>query len=287
MRIMLRFSACYCHFSDKFSTILCGSPSQHLPFIGTNVDQTQLELQLKVWKELAISKQLLMRTAADALGLDPNCTQDDLKIALDGALQKLKDADASVVTAKHQAQLAINETEKKLGASLRAQAAAEAETASMRVTQEKAAPQLAAERAVNAKEIQQLKNLVAEKEKSLKAINTALADTPDNVVKKMKVLKKEKQDEADARRQVEVSLNALRKEKQELDKQLTELLDNATKLSGQHNDVHALATKLQEQLKPLITDGAEVPALPELDSKLLEAIEQTKAKPKNFLASVA
>jgi len=251
------------------------------------VDQSQLELQLKVWKELAINKQMLMRTAAEALGLDANCNQDELKSALDAALQKLKDADASVVAAKHQAQLSINEMEKKLLAGQRAQHLAEIETATIRAAQEKAAPQLAAERATAAKEIQQLKNLVADKDRALKAINTALADTPDNVVKKMKSLKKEKQDEADARRQLEISFGTLRKEKQEQDKELSELHENATKLGTVYSELHGFVTKLHEQLKPLVADASEVPTLPELDSKLLESIEQTKTKPKNYLASVA
>ena len=251
------------------------------------MDQAQFELQLKVWKELAISKQMLMRSAAEALGLDANCTQDELKAALDAALQKVKDADAGVIAAKHQAQQAINDMEKKLLASQRAQHLAEIETANIRTAQEKAAPQLATERAANAKEIQQLKNMVAEKEKALKAINTALADTPDNVVKKMKALKKEKQDEADARRQLEISFGTLRKDKQEQDKELSELHDNATKLGTMYSELHALTTKLHEQLKPLLKDDETLPALPELDSKLLETIEQTKTKPKNYLASVA
>jgi len=251
------------------------------------VDQAQFELQLKVWKELAISKQMLMRTAAEALGLDANCSQEELKSALDAFLQRLKDADASVVAAKNQAQQSINEMEKKFLASQRAQTVAENEMAAMRAAQEKAAPQLAAERAANAKEIQQLKSLAAEKDKLLKSINTALADTPDNVVKKMKALKKEKQDEADARRQLEISFGTLRKEKQDQDKELSELHDNATKLGTTYRELHEVASKLQEQLKPLVKEGAEVPTVPELDSKLLEAIEQTKTKPKNYLASVA
>jgi colicin import membrane protein len=267
--------------------ILPGSLPFQLSRIGIRVDQTQFELQLKVWKELAISKQMLMRTAAETLGLDANCSQEELKAALDACLQKLKDADGSIVAAKNQAQQSINEMEKKLLASQRAQSVAETETLNMRAAQEKAAPQLAAERATNAKEIQQLKNLVAEKDKLLKSINTALADTPDNVVKKMKALKKEKQDEADARRQLEISFGTLRKEKQDQDKELSELHTNATKLGTQYTELHVLATKLHEQLKPLVSDESQIPVVPELDSKLLESIEQTKTKPKNYLASVA
>ena len=50
------------------------------------MDQAQLELQLKVWKDLAISKQVLMRTAAIALKLDPDCSQDVLKEALESTV---------------------------------------------------------------------------------------------------------------------------------------------------------------------------------------------------------
>jgi len=102
----------------------------------------------------------------------------------------------------------------------------------------------------------------------------------------MKALKKEKQDEADARRQLEISFGTLRKEKQDQDKELSELHTNATKLSTQYTELHAVATKLHEQLTTPTAD-ATIPTLPELDSKLLEAIEQTKTKPKNYLASVA
>jgi colicin import membrane protein len=245
------------------------------------VEQAQLELQLKVWKELAISKQLLMRSAADALNLDPNCTPDELRQALDRAIKRAADADTVAAAAQHQARQAIIEMERKLNASLQAQLVAEAETATMRTAQEKAAPQLAAERAASAKEIQQLKNLAAEKDKAIKAINTALADTPDNVIKKMKSLKKEKQDEADARRQLEISFGTLRKEKQDQDKQLTELRDNTTKLVGQYRDLHAATAKLHEQLKPLVTDEKDLPVLPELDSKLLESIEPAGDKEKD------
>lgn len=239
-----------------------------------NVDQTQLDLQLKVWKELALSKQMLMRTAAEALDLDPNCDQDQLKAALDRAIQRAKDAEASVVAAKQQAQQTIAEMDKRLSAALRMQATAEATAAEIVAKQERVAPQMAAERAAVAKEIQQLKAQVADKDKALKAINTALADTPDNVVKKLKTLKKEKQDESDLRKQIETSFNAVRKEKQDQDKELTELKelkDNALKLVPQHRELYELAGKLHAQLKPLVKEE-ELTALTDLDTKLLEAI---------------
>lgn len=244
------------------------------------MEQAQFELQLKVWKELAISNQMLIRGAAEALKLDPNCSQDELKKALDSTLKKIAEADANVAKAQDEVRRANVEAEKKITAALQAQTAAEAAMAKMTAAHERAAPQLAAERAGYAKEIAQLKERLAEKEKSLKAINTALADTPENVLKKMKSLKKEKQDEADARREVENSLNALRKEKQQQDKQFGELRDNVAKLVTQHKELHATGVKLHEELKKSAADAAAVPAVAELDAKLLESLEQTESKPK-------
>ena len=52
-----------------------------------------VEVQLQVWKDLAISKQILMGAATDALGLDSECSTDELKSALDQAIQRAKDAE--------------------------------------------------------------------------------------------------------------------------------------------------------------------------------------------------
>jgi colicin import membrane protein len=238
------------------------------------VEQAQLELQLKVWKELAISKQVLMRSATDALKLDPNCTQDELKEALDAALKKVAAADSSVVTAQEQARQAIAAMEKKLATSVQAQTATEAANTELIAAQENAARQMATERANFVKEMQSLKERLAEREKALKAINTALADTPENVIKKMKLFKKEKQEEADARRLVEAQVAGLRKDK----KQVAEFVDKTAKLATQYRELHTLGTQLHEQLKPLVEDAAKIPALTELDSKLLEELEQAGPK---------
>jgi len=234
----------------------------------------QFELQLKVWKELAISKQVMMRTAAEALKLDPECTPDELKQALDAALKKIAEAETSVVAAKSEAKLTISAMERKLAMSMSAQGIAEATAADLTAKQEKMTQEMAIERTGIAKELQQLKERVTEKDRAIKAINTALADTPENVLKKMKMLKKEKQDEADALKRVETSLAALRKEKRDEDQQLKEAQENGEKLVTQCRNLHALCTSLLEQLKPLVKDTKKLPTLPELDTKLLEAVEK-------------
>ncbi len=243
------------------------------------MEQADLELQLKVWKELAISKQVLMRSAAEALKLNPDCTQEELKAALEGVTAKIAQAEATVVETEKKARLSIGVMEQKLAASVQTLAATESSLSELRATHENATKSMAIERASVAQEIQKLKDRVAERDKSLKAINTALADTPENVLKKMNVLKKQKQEEADARRQVETALATLRKEKQVQDKQLSGLTENSAKLVKQYKDLHALTATLHEQLKPLVAESAKVPELPELDTALVASIESPDAKP--------
>jgi colicin import membrane protein len=240
------------------------------------VDQAQFELQLKIWKELAISKQMLVRVVTEALKLDPNAKAEELRQSFDVALKKVAQADIEVAQAKEQAKTAIAEVEKKLAVTLQAQAAAEAKVAELTAALEKATTQIATERATSAGELQKVKSQLIEKEKALKSINTALADTPENVVKRLKALKKEKQDEADARRQVEFSFTTLRAEKQKQDQRLTEV----GKLITQYRELHELTVKVRDQLKPLVAEEKDVPAVPELDTKLIETIEQGPSKVK-------
>jgi colicin import membrane protein len=244
------------------------------------VSQAQHDLQLKVWKELAISKQILMRAATDALKLDPECTQEELKEALEGALKKVAKADTDLFNAREEAKVAISTLEKKLAASEHALAAAQKAATEARAAHEGAVQQIATERTIAAKELQKVRDRLAEREKSLKAINTALADTPENVLKKMNALKKQKQEEADARRQIESALNALRAEKRQQDQKSADVLRNGATLVTRYRDLHALSLKLHEQLEPLVEDAKSLPGIPDLDTKLLEEIEQPGSESK-------
>ena len=53
----------------------------------------------------------------------------------------------------------------------------------------------------------------------------------------------------------------LRKEKQQTDEQLTKANDKNAKLVTAYTETHQLASKLHEQLKPLVTDEKELPTL--------------------------
>jgi len=237
------------------------------------VSQAQQDIQLKVWRDLAISKQILMRAATDALKLDPECTQDELKEALEAALEKVARADAELVKAKNEATAAITGLEKKLAESEQARAIAQKAATDAQAAYDGAVQQMANQRAAAATDLQKAKDRLAEREISLKAITTALADTPANVLKKMKALKKQKQEESDARRQVASALNTLRTEKRQQDQRLADALRNGATLVSRYRDLHALVLKLHEQLQPLVEDATSLPAIPELDADLLAAIK--------------
>jgi chromosome segregation ATPase len=241
------------------------------------VNQPELELQLKVWKELAISKQMLMRAATDALKLDPNCSTDELKQALEAVIKKTAKAEADLAQSQAEARQAALAAEKKIATTERELAAAQATIAELQKTQDAATKQMAIDRTAAAKDQQKLKERLDEKEKALKAINTALADTPENVLKKMNQLKKQRQDEADARRQVETAHNSLRADKQKQEQKTAEVQKSSGKLATQFRDLHALASKLHEQLKAEAKDAKGLPKVPELDTKLLDEVEQLAA----------
>jgi chromosome segregation ATPase len=238
------------------------------------VSQTQQDTQLKVWKDLAISKQILMRAATDALKLDPACTQEELKDALEAALKKVAKADSELVTARKEATVAITALEKKLAESEQDRAIAQKAAAEARAASDGAVQQMANQRAAAATALQQVKDRLTEREMSLKAITAALADTPANVLKKMNALKKQKREDADALRQVESVLNTLRTEKRQQDQRLADALRNSATLVTRYRDLHALSLQLREQLQALAADAKSLPEIPELDTKLLEAVEQ-------------
>ncbi len=233
--------------------------------------QADHELQLEVWKELAVSKQILMRTTASALKLDPDCSDDELREAVETLIKRTADAEAAAVTARDQARSTVTALEHKMAASAQAQAAAEAALAQMRAFKEKEGPQLAAERAAAARDLKKVKDQLAEKDKALKAITTALADSPENVLKKLKEARKQKQEEADSRKVLEASLNAARHAKREGEQKTKTALANAKKLAASYKDLHALSAKIHELLKPA---EAKAHVIPELDEKLLEEIDE-------------
>jgi len=67
------------------------------------VSQDENEQQLRIWKDLAISKQLLMNEAASALKLEDDFGADELREALNHAIKRARDADADIAAARNRA----------------------------------------------------------------------------------------------------------------------------------------------------------------------------------------
>jgi len=239
------------------------------------VDQAELELQLKVWKDLAISKQILMSVATDALGLDPDCSPEKLKEALDKTIKQGINADVTVSKAREQASLAIAVMEKKMAANDKALAAAEALKTGAQVAQQNSEQNMAVERAAHIQEMKKIKAQISEKESALKAVKKALGDSPENVIKKLKTLKKQKDDEANNRKLVEASVTSLRKEKRSLEKSISEMkdaLENGKKLAEQYRELHAKASE-------------EISDIAAMDESLLESIEKAVEAAEKILSA--
>lgn len=242
------------------------------------MDQENIERQLKIWKELAVSKQLLIRAATDALGLDPDCEAEVLKNKLNEAIKHSMQADASIEHAREQARIAVEVMEKKVADSHKASEKAYEAAKTAEKQMEKLRQSMEAIRSTNAEEIKKAKAATAEKDKALKAVNKALADTPENVVKKLNALKKQKADATRAQKQAEAATRGARKEKQRTQKKLDNMQNDARKLTIQFRELHQLCTDIRKQLKPLVEDGGSVPEFPELDEKFLQKLEETEDK---------
>ncbi|MDH5353652.1 MAG: hypothetical protein OEY09_04325, partial [Gammaproteobacteria bacterium] len=221
------------------------------------MSQTDVDLQLKVWKDLAISKQILMGAATDALGLDAECSTDELRSALDKAIKRAKEADENIIKTREQADLELNEMRQLVESSQQAKQAADEKVAESQKARETAERQLAVGRSENAEAVKKARAEVADKNNKLKAISKALADTPENVVKKLKTLKKQKMDEAKLRTQTESKLQNTRKQLSKLEKELEELKtanEKTPALVEQVRELHGLCKEANKKIKSLSED---------------------------------
>lgn len=237
--------------------------------------QADVDIQLKVWKDLAISKQILMGAATDALGLDAECSTDELRAALDRAIQRAKDADINIVKIRGEADTQIAEMKALVESSQTAQAEAEAQVAESTKARETAERQLSIGKQENAESIKKARADVADKQNKLKAISKALADTPENVVKKLKTLKKQKMDEAKLRTQTESKLQATRKEKTKLEAELETqktLAEKSAPLVEQVRELHGLCKEANKKIKSLSEDKKDLIKVPKLDEELLDSL---------------
>jgi len=249
------------------------------------VDQSELKLKISVWKKLALSKQMLISAATNSLGLDPECSMDEFKKELDKAIAKGIRADKDINQAQEEAKNAITEMEGKVERN--EQALKEAEQTKDAALKAKVAMEkgVTAAREANAKELKKVNAQLAEKEKLLKSIKIALADSPENVARKLKNLKKEKLDESTARKRAEDTVRSLKKDKQNLQKeqkQLKKLIEHSLKLVEKHKQLHEISVTQHGKLMELAKDDKKIDSIPALDEELIEEITTNvgKEKPK-------
>ena len=235
------------------------------------MSQADNEQQLRIWKDLAISKQVLMNEAAAALNLKEDFSADDLRAALDVAIKRAVDADKNMEQTRNHAASEIGAMQQEVKTTLKARSEAESQRDEAFAAKEAAEHALAVGRKDNAEALKKAKRAVEDKQKELKAINSALADTPENILKKLKTLKKQKLDEANARKLAEDSNRKLKKEskeqKEELEK-LEDLKEQAASLLAAYRELRTWADEIEAKFE-------DADAAPKADAKLLSSIETT------------
>ena len=235
-----------------------------------------IDIQLKVWKDLALSKQLLMSAAIESLGLEAECSTIELKDALDKAIERAKGADANIAQTVEKTEKDVAEMKQLVASSDKARIAAEEQIDVSDKARETAERTLSIARAEASETVKKAKADVADKQNKLKAISKALADTPENVVKKLKNLKKQKFDEAKLRTQAETKLKAVSKEKAVLEgelKEQKELVEKGASLVVQVRELHALCNEQNAKIKSLSEDEKDLFEIPSIDEELLEALK--------------
>jgi len=245
------------------------------------VDRAELELQLEVWKDLAISKQMLIGAAAEALKIKSDCSMDEIKEAFEKATKRATEADANITKAQEDAASAIAAMEIKVKES------DIAHNKAMEASDKSHEERLVAEHRVNAGReansdlLKKAKAEIADKDKALKQIKKILHDSPENVVKKLKNLKKEKMDEANLRKKAEEDARKQKKEKQKAEQDFKDLessLEQSAKLVEQIRELKTFSEAQYDQLKELVKDKKTLEKTPVLDEDLLEAVESLSSK---------
>lgn len=237
------------------------------------MSQTDNDQQLRIWKDLAIGKQLLMNEAASALKLNDDFTAEELRDALNHAVKRARDADADIAAARNRASEEVANMQAAVKKIEKAKKEADAQRDAALDAQRGAEASLETGRQDNAEAIKKAKRQVEDSKRELKAINVALADTPENTVKKLKQLKAQKIEEGNARKQAEEANRKLKKESKELK-------DELETLSGLKEQTARLLAAYRELVEWSDAASAKVEDLddaPKAEAKLLSDIETVTA----------
>ncbi len=250
------------------------------------MDQAQLEIELGAWKNIAIDKQVLLSDVFNALGLNEQSSNEELKSTLKNIIDQANNAadnisktkaelvDANVQIVELKKQVASIDTIKDQATATEA-ASKQAEEAAKKAEQA-AEAKVRASKKENAEEVKKITQQLKEKQKEIKSIHKVLADSPENVVKKLKALNREKHDESTLRKQAEADSRTLRKQVKELEKEKTDLKDTIEKgseLVTSVKELQTVANDLYTELAEKVEDKDAITKVPDIDSALLELFE--------------
>jgi hypothetical protein len=241
----------------------------------TVVMEIDATIQLKAWKDLAISKQILMLATTKALGLTPECSTEELQSALDQAIKRTNEADIKVADMRAQTDNELAAMKALVKGSEAALAEAQERVVEITNARAEIETQLAIRKSEYAKALQEAKAEVADSHKRVKAISSVLADTPENVIKKLKTLKKQRLDDARIREQIEIKLRTTSKEKSDLEKKVetqSARLEATAPLLEKLREMHDSCTQANKNSELLSDDNKDRIELPTLDEELLEVL---------------
>jgi len=233
----------------------------------------QSAINIDVWKEIAIGKQMLIRVATDALGLDPECSEAEFKVALDASLKEVADADVKVAKAKVAIQDAMDDLTARLEKSEKSLKSTDEMLTAASAEIEKLKGVIEADRKLAESDSKKLKDQVDEKSKALKAINTLLGDTPQNVAKKIKTLNKKKHEDTTAKKRIDDELKNVKKERTEKIKKAEAKEAQAKTILNGYKALQTYCDSQYDKLKELMEDDKMLIAPPKLNEDVYSDLE--------------
>lgn len=233
----------------------------------------QSAIDVDVWKEIAISKQMLIRSATDALGLDPECSEDEFKAALEKGLKEIAAAETKVATAKVEVQKTIDDLTENLETTQKNLKTTNEELTAAQAEIEKLKGVIEADRKVSEAEIKKLKGQVDEKTKALKNVNTILGDTPQNMAKKIKALNKKKHEDTTAKKRIEDELKNVKKERTEKSKKAEAKEAQAKTILKGYQALETYCDEQYDKLKELVEDEKTLLTPPRLEEEVYADLE--------------
>lgn len=198
-----------------------------------------MDLDLKVWKELAIEKQMLMRTVTDALSLSPEASEAEIKEGITNGVKLIAEAQVTLNRLKSENKVAVADIQKRLDLVQSELTEARGIIETLKAEQGELEARLKVTREAGQAEALSLKTQLENRTRELKKINSILGDSPENAAKKIKALNKKKFDATEAQQRAERDLKNVKKEKRDLEQELEAEKAKVEKLEKDYEELQA------------------------------------------------